>query len=363
MKRIIVSVNNDFSTDQRVQKVCNTLINNNFEVLVIGRKKTKTLKLKLPYKVLKFNLVFNRGMLSYAEFNTRLFFKLFFSKKDVLLANDLDTLLPNFIISKLFNIKLVYDSHELFSELPELINRPFKQKIWLTIEKLIVPNLKNTYTVNNSIANFYNKLYKTDFKVVRNFPKAQLSIAKSKLNFNPNDKKLIIYQGAINKGRGLELIIETMQYLNNALLLIIGSGEIETDIKKEVEKHKLTNVKLISRVLPSELKKITPLADLGISIEEDLGLNYRYALPNKIFDYVQAEVPVLVSDLPEMSAIIKKYKIGQVVNNRTPKKLALQIDILLNSKNKYLKQLKTAKKELIWENEEKQLIEIFNNLV
>lgn len=334
-----------------------------FDVLLIGRKLEKSLPLQRTYKTHRIDLFFNKGFLFYAEYNFRLFFYLFFKKKTVLLANDLDTLLPNYLVAKFQKKKLVYDSHELFTEVPELINRPKIQKIWLKLEQKILPKLKNTYTVCQSIANFYNKKYHTNFKVVRNIPvllTENIPLQKSKTQ----SPKTILYQGAVNVGRGLELMIETIQYLENHLFIIVGDGDILKDLKNLVKKKALENkVKFLGRITPSELKKITPNADLGLSIEEDLGLNYRYALPNKIFDYIHANVPVLVSDLPEMKRIIIDYKVGEIVTSRNPKKLAIQIEKILNSNSNSLKEnLKKATEELQWKNEEKILKNIFNNL-
>lgn len=358
--RLIVSVYNDISTDQRVQKTCNSLIDLGFEIYVIGRKKShKSLDVNLKFKTHKLNLLFKKGFLSYAEFNTRLFFKLLFIKKDILLANDLDTLLPNFLVSKIFNTKLVYDSHELFTEMPELKQRPFVRKIWQTIEENIVPKVNNCYTVSNSIANYYNYKYNTNFLVIRNFP-VNYSVNK---NESPKNINTIIYQGSLNIGRGLELMFETIPLIKNTKFLIIGSGEIENELKNKVKYLNLSSsVKFIPRTSPNELKKITPTADLGISIEEDLGLSYRYALPNKLFDYIQAEIPVLVSNLPEMSAIVKKYNIGEVAESRNPQNLATKIEKILYNKHKYHKHLKAAKQELNWENESKELKKIYQNL-
>ena len=122
-------------------------------------------------------------------------------------------------------------------------------------------------------------------------------------------------------------------------------------------------IKLISKITPNELKKLTPLADLGISIEEDYGLSYKFALPNKLFDYIHAKVPVLVSDLPEMKNIVQNYTIGEIIKDRNPKKLANQITtILQKDKNFYNSNLEIAKKALTWENEKESLKNIYNNL-
>ncbi|WP_299670186.1 glycosyltransferase [uncultured Polaribacter sp.] len=360
MKKIIISVTSDLSTDQRVAKVCNSLFNNGFDVLLIGRKLKNSKPLERKYKTKRFQLFFNTGFLFFAEFNFRLFCYLLFKKKDILLANDLDTLLPNYLISSIQNKKIVFDSHELFPEIPELVNRPNIKKVWLNLEKWIVPKIKNNYTVCNSIATFYKLAYNVNFETILNLP-SKKEIQKGELSLETNGKKIILYQGAINIGRGLELLIETMDFLNNHILIIIGNGDMYSVLKEKVAQKKLDHtVFFLGTMLPNELHKITPLADLGISLEEDLGLNYRFALPNKIFDYIQAEVPILVSNLPEMKQVVLDYHVGEIVRNRAPKKLATQIKQLLEKD--FTKELKVAKTKLIWEQQEEKLLSIFKNL-
>jgi glycosyltransferase involved in cell wall biosynthesis len=183
-------------------------------------------------------------------------------------------------------------------------------------------------------------------------------------HFETNNKKIILYQGAINKARGLELMITTMQYIENTIFVIIGSGDIKNKLQQQIQILKLKDkIKFISKVTPKELQKLTPLADLGISIEEDFGLNYKFALPNKLFDYIQAKIPVLVSDLPEMKNIIKKYSVGEIIQDRNPKKLAIQITSILYKKNDfYSLNLENARTVLTWKNESEHLKNIFNNL-
>ena len=362
LKKIIVTVTNDLTSDQRVHKVCRTLHNAGYDVFLIGRKLSNSKPLNRSYRTKRISLLFNKGVLFYAEFNLRLFFVLLFYKKDVLLANDLDTLLPNYLISKLQIKKLVYDSHELFSEIPELVNKPFTKKVWRSLERRVLPKLKNTYTVSNSIADYYDKKHQTKFKVIRNLPLMIRTISKGNFSFDHKGEKIILYQGALNIGRGLELIINTMPFISNCILVIIGNGDIIKNLKSYVKNINLVKkVRFLESLTPNELQKITPLANIGISIEEDLGLNYRFSLPNKIFDYINAEVPILVSNLPEMRKIIDTHKVGEIVKERSPQKLALQIKELL--KKDYSEELKKAKKELIWENQEEELLAIFRNII
>ena len=364
MKRVVISVTNDLITDQRVQKVSETLSENGFEILLIGRKLPNSLKVDLPFKTYRFKLLFHTGFLFYAEFNIRLFFKLLFKKKHILYSNDLDTLLPNYLIHKIFKTKLIYDSHELFTEVPELIDRAFTRNFWLKIERFMLPKIKNCITVCHSIANYYNSKHNTNFSVIRNVPLLNNLNEKGKFDFSTPTKKIILYQGALNKGRGLELMIDAMPYLGNYVLVLVGDGDIISDLKAKVTQLRLERtVKFISKKTPFELKKITSLAHLGISLEEDLGLNYKYALPNKLFDYIHAKIPVLVSDLVEMNQIVHKYKIGFILKNRNPINLAEKIKSILESENSIpISNFDLAIEELNWEKESKILMDLINKL-
>jgi len=364
LQRIVVSVTNDLITDQRVHKICSTLVDMNFEVLLIGRKLPNSLPLSRNYKTFRIKLLFNSGFLFYAEYNLRLFFKLLFLKKDILLSNDLDTLLPNFLISKLIGNKLVYDSHELFTEIPELIDRPKVQFIWLKIEKIILPKVKNCYTASDSIAIYYKDAYNSDFKIIRNVPYTIRNNVKSNFPFDIESKKNILYQGSVNLCRGIDLMIEAMQYVENALFIIIGDGDLLKEMKLKVDFLKLNHkIKFIASVSPEKLSALTPLADIGISLEEDKGLSYRYALPNKLFDYIQAKIPVIVSNLPEMRRIIDEYSVGKVLYDRSPKNLAkIVIEMLEKGKKPWQESLNKASNELVWENEKKKIKKIFQNL-
>lgn len=359
MKRIVVSVSNDLVTDQRVSKICRTLKEAGYEILLIGRKNYSQHTLNRDYKTKRMRMVFNRGFLFYAELNLRLFFVLLFTKKDVLFSNDLDTLLPNFFVSKIQGKELIFDSHELFSEIPELENRKLVKSFWLRIERWILPKLKKVITVSDSIKDHYENLYKIDVSVVRNLP-FNRKFTKKPFSFSTKNKKVMLYQGSVNIGRGLELMIETVKLLEDYMLVIVGSGDIIDDLEQKVLTEGLENkVKFTGKILPKDLKNLTPNANIGLSLEEDMGLNYRYSLPNKIFDYIHAGVPVIVSDLPEMKKLVEKYKVGQVLLQRTPESLAKLIKEV--EQNDYVSSLENTSKELNWNQEKGKLIELVNS--
>jgi glycosyltransferase involved in cell wall biosynthesis len=149
----------------------------------------------------------------------------------------------------------------------------------------------------------------------------------------------------------------------NANLFIVGSGDLKKELLEYTFKKKLINkIFFLGRVPFQQLKSITREFDLGLSFEEDTCLAYRYSLPNKIFDYIHAEIPILASDLPDISSLVINNKIGEVLSSRNPEEIASQIKYILNNKNKYTLNLKSAKKEFCWERQEKKIITLFNNL-
>lgn len=368
-KRVIVSVINDLVTDTRVKKTCDELVNLGFHVLLIGRKLPSSLQLPdWNYKAERMTLLFKKGVLFYFFFNVRLFFKLLFKKADLLFSNDLDTLLANYLISKLKNIPLIYDSHELFCEVPELKKTALKKKVWEWLEGFIIPKLKYAITVNESIADVYFDKYGIKFHVIRNIaPVTPVFHEKTKQELNmPMNKRIFILQGAgINIDRGAEELILAMKYIDDSVLYIIGSGDVWLTLQKLIVENGLGNkVNLVSKLQKEDLMNYTRLADIGISIDKDTNLNYKYSLPNKIFDYIQAEIPVLSSRLVEIEKIINSYQIGDFIESHEPKHIAEKLKEMLNS-NKYTKwkeNLKNAKNALTWDEERKVLINLVESI-
>ena len=367
MKKIIISVSNDIVTDQRVIRVAGTLIRNGYEVLIVGRVLPGTIEMgTFPYVIHRFSMCFKKGPLFYFFLNLRLFFFLLFRKVDILLANDLDTLSANFLVAKLKRIPLVYDSHEYFTEVPELVDRKIIKHIWLFIESSIVPKLKYIYTVNQSIADIYIKKYHVDVKVIRNLPECNNEEFPKVDIPGILTRKIILYQGALNMARGIDLAIRAMTHLKYAILVIAGDGPERKTLEELTEFLDLNgNVIFLGRKLPAELVGITAQADLGISFEQKVGLNYYYALPNKIFDYIHAEIPVLVSPFPEMEKLVNYYGVGEVVNSYDPKSIATQMNSMIQDQEKrklWKEKLIKAANELCWNKEEKSLIELFDNI-
>lgn len=362
-KKIIVSVTNDLTTDMRVDKICTTLLEMNYEVLLVGRVLPNSIRVRRKYATRRFKLWFNKGALFYANYNVRLFFFLLFNNFNALWSNDLDTLLSNFMISKIKGKHLVFDSHEYFTEVPELVSRPRVKEIWKRLEKRVLPKLKHVSTVSQSIADLYKTEYGIDVKLLRNVPALNNPIAEVE-NIKDEGKRIIIYQGAINVGRGVAEMVEAMQYVENSVLYVFGKGDISNQVEELVGKLGLTDkVKLMGEIQFGELSGYTIQADLGLSLEEDMGLNYRFALPNKLFNYIHSGLPVLVADLPEMKNLVQHYQVGEVIESHNPKHIADKINMMLNDQQKmnmWSENAKKAAKELNWENEKHVIKELLN---
>lgn len=366
--RAIVSVTNDLYTDNRVNKICLFLKDQGYDVLLIGRKRKTSIELApRPYRTKRMNLLFDKGPFFYAEYNIRLFLFLFFRKAELLVANDLDTLLANYLASGFKrNTRLVYDSHEFFTEVPELVNRPKVQRIWLRIERYIFPKLNTVYTVNRSIAEKYEQLYHKKLKVVRNISplwKPTVLLSKSDLGV-PEDKFILIIQGAgINIHRGAEEAVEAMRSLENTVLLIVGDGDVLPELKKTVNNYDLQNKVLFFGKRPyHELMNFTALADVGLTLDKPNNLNYRFSLPNKVFDYIHASTPIICTDLPEVTKVVKGNNVGLVLTDFTVDTLVEAVNELKENKELY-HQLKencrlAAEKES-WEGECEVLKEIY----
>lgn len=371
MKRVIVSVSNDLVTDNRVNRTCSILNEMGFDVLLVGRLRKRSLSLDFRnYKTKRIKLIFDNGPLFYAELNIRLFLFFIIKKVDILYSNDLDTLPANFFASKLKpKLKLIYDTHELFTEVPELENNKFAKNTWLRIERFIFPKLQYIITVNESIAKIYKTIYGKSILVIRNVPEKygnRIPLSKSKLGL-PEGKFILIMQGSgLNVDRGIEEAVLSMQFIDNALLILVGSGDVIPKVKELVAKNQLSEKVMFFDKRPYlEMMQLTSNAHIGLTLDKPLSDNYKFSLPNKLFDYIQAGIPVLSSQLVELKKIIDNYEIGCFVENISPEEIARKINFLIENPdklNQYKSNCVRAAEIENWENEKMKLIRFVNDL-
>jgi len=321
-----------------------------------------------PYSTRRMKLLAEKGPLFYGFFNFRLFWFLLFRKTSILVANDLDTLLPNVLVAKLKGKKLVYDSHELFTEVPELLQRPKVQRIWKRIEGFCVPKVKMAITVNHSIKEKYETLYNIPFKVVRNVsPKFVPETIQSKAALGLPEKPILIMQGAgLNVDRGVDLMVQAMRFVDSAVLAIVGDGDVIPEMKALVKQAGLEEKVLFFGKRPyAELMQFTANATLGLSFDQPTNPNYLFSLPNKIFDYIHATVPILCSNVVEVKRIVENYHLGEIVYDFQPEALGNQIETVLANPEK-LEEWKSnclkASAVEHWDKEVQQLEEFYPKL-
>lgn len=371
-KKIIFCVTNDLIHDQRMYRICTSLCNAGFRIELIGRQlpNSKTLQ-KTPYEQKRLYCYFSKGKLFYIEYNIRLFFFLLFQKTDAICAIDLDTILPVFAVTKLRSKICIYDAHEYFTEVPEVIRRPLIKKIWEKIANFTIPKIHHCYTVGEALAKELSNIYKVEFQIIRNVASwKDYNKHLSEKGFYNSDfyteNKILLYQGALNEGRGIEFAVDTMMYLEGYELWLAGEGDLSQFLREYTHEKSLSHkVKFLGMLAPDELREITQKADLGIHFTENLGLSYYYSLANRTFDYIHAGVPAIHPNFPEYQSIISKYAIGEILNGYCPKTIAKQIIDIVEDKNKSIKykiNCKAAAKEFCWEKEEEVLIRFYKEL-
>lgn len=322
MKRVILSVTNDLVTDQRVHRSCTALYEAGYDVTLVGRRLKDSSPVERPYRTVRMSLLFRRKAVFYAEYNLRLFIRLLFSKADLFYANDTDTLVANYLASVIRRKPLFLDAHEMFPEVPELVGRPRVKRFWTVVENWIFPKLEHCCTVCHSIADIYHDCYGIHMEVVRNVPFKNTSEKLSTIH----RPYTLLYQGAVNIGRGIEQLLAAMPLLPECRLLIAGEGDLYDTLRAHTHATGLdTRVTFLGRVPMEHLREVTLQADLGLSLLQNRGLNYYYSLPNRIADFAQAGVPVLATDFPEIRQVVTQYGLGTLLpsgDENYPRKLA-----------------------------------------
>jgi glycosyltransferase involved in cell wall biosynthesis len=365
-KRVYMTVSSDLATDNRVHRTCSVLEALGFQIFLFGRKKKSSPPMpQRSYNVKRLQLSFEKGPFFYAALNVRLFLILVFQKFDFIFANDLDTLPAAYLASRIKRKPIIYDSHELFTEVPELVSRPLVQNCWIRLERWMLPRVGELITVNASIARIFEQKYKVRAHVVRNVPMRIENLEphpKSFLGLTDAQTMLIIQGSGLNVQRGIEEAVLAMALIPNAVLFLVGDGDVIPSIKAMVKQMQLQErVRLVGRVPYHELLKYTAAADLGLALDKPLSLNYALALPNKVFDYIQAGTPILASSLIEIETLVNKHNCGVIISEVTPQQIAENINALIADPERmavYQSNCQKAAESEHWDTDKQVLIEL-----
>lgn len=352
-KKIICTVTNDLSYDQRMQRICASLVGAGYEVELVGRLRPGSAPLReQPFRQTRLRCTWEKGKLFYVEYNIRLLFYLLFSRFDQLCAVDLDTIVPVWAAGRLKGGWLVFDAHEYFEEAPEVVRRPHIKRIWKAVGRWFIPRMDRRYTVGPALAERFEALYGKPFGVVRNLPYRQEGLREKTLP----EKPVFLYQGALNEARGLEALIGIMPEFPQAELWLAGEGDLSDILRRIVQEHGLeSQVRFLGYIHPADLPRLTIQATIGFNLLENKGLSYYYSLANKAFDYIQAGLPSVQMDFPEYRRLQEAYGVFQLIADLQTETLIQAIRHLLEDREYYAEMSRrclAAAAELCWEREE-----------
>lgn len=361
MKRIVFTVTNDLSYDQRMIRICTSLANSGYQVLLVGRRMPRSVPLQQrPFSQKRITCIFHKGFAFYAEYNLRLFFFLLFCRTSAICAIDLDTIIPCRLVAVIRKLPAIYDAHELFCEMKEIVLRPRIYRIWKWIERTNVPAFKFAYTVNQPIADEFRRMYGKTFGVIRNLP------VLSPLAIPAKSERFIVYQGAVNEGRCFETLIPAMKEVN-ARLFICGDGNFMKQARQLAGEYGLNDrVIFKGKLEPAALRTFTESAYIGITLFDDRGLSNFYSLANRFFDYMHAGVPQLCVDFPVYRNIIEQHEFAVLVKDTSAPGLAAELNRLLSDDklyNRLQQNCMEARNTLNWQQEEKALISFYKNVI
>ena len=393
---IIFTVTNDLTYDRRMHRICGSLVRlGGYSVTLVGRALPYSTPLEnKPFEQKRLRCFFQKGFLFYAEYNLRLFFFLLFAKYDAVCSIDLDTLPAGCFATLLRRKKRVFDAHEYFTEVPEVVGRPFVKAFWEMVARVCLPFYRHTYTVGPSLAEIFEEKYGLKFGVVRNVshvnptpgptPERRGDVgytverpaidAVECSTVYPTSPLLsgvgpgvgLLYLGALNEGRGIETAIEAMQRLDNVQLWLAGEGDLSGELRCMATRLGVENkVIFLGYVRPDDIAHLVARAWLGLNLFENRGLSYYYSLANKFFLYMQAGVPVLTMNFPEYRALNGEHEVAVLLDELTPQAVVETVRRLLANKELYAclqKNCLAAREEWTWEREEKVLLEIWRKV-
>lgn len=340
-----------------MHKVADLLCRSGYTVTLVGREKTNSPEtLEKVYIQHRFPCLFQKGPMFYLEYNIRMLVFLLRESKGIVYAVDLDTLLGATFARLFKKVPLVFDAHEWFTETPELENRNWVKKIWNLIARWGIPKANVHFTVNQSLADIFSDRYKVKFFPIYNVPALENFLPASK----PVDRPFtLVYQGVLNKGRGLEELILAMPALPEVKLYIVGEGDLSDELRVLAAKSTAGNrIFFTGWLFGKDLVAITRNADLGLNLLVSGSKSYYYSLANKFFDYMYAGIPSLNMDYPEYEQILERYPVGKTISSLSPKAISDAILTIKNNPEVFQNMKNTcvdAVQDFQWEKEEKKL--------
>jgi glycosyltransferase involved in cell wall biosynthesis len=373
MKIISLLVTN-FKNDNRVYRMAKTLSQNGFPTTVVAWKKGDVLAQENfnGIEVERVTVKSDRwkrtnillGAIQYFEFALRVVSR--YRKVDAWHCNDYEAyIIGVFAKATRPKLKLIYDCHELESHRNG--KGTFMRFAIRTLEKLFIPWAELVITVSPSIQEFYKKKYNLPFvALIRNLPNEMQVVhsntLREKLRLDKN-QMVFLYQGMLAKGRGIEVLLNAFEarQTTDAVIVFMGFGALKEEIEEFASRNE--NIFFVPAVSYAEIPLYSGSADVGVNSVEPTCLSYKFSLPNKLFEYIQSEIPVLTNPLPDCVALVNEYKVGRVIPTWNLESINEVVsDVLKEDLSLYIPHLKAAKKILNWEVEEQVLISAYKTI-
>jgi glycosyltransferase involved in cell wall biosynthesis len=289
-------------------------------------------------------------------------------RADVIHAHDVNTLPTAWLAAKLSGARVVYDAHEISTSREGYSN--FRKLVgW--IERTLMPRVQGTITTTEARAKYFARAYGVARPVVlQNRPREQQAMRSDRIRAElelDQPWPIILYQGGVQQGRGLERLARVAADVPNAYFVFIGGGRLDDSLRLIVEELQLEQrVRFIPTVALAELPSYRASADIGVQPIENTCLNHYTTDSNKLFEYVQAGLPVVASDLPEIRRVVREHDLGVLVPESDSVALAAALRDLVGDEGKrqyYAAQSRKAASVLNWESQEHELLALYERVL
>ena len=361
MNRVVFAVNNDLSADQRMDRTAAALEGAGIHVHLIGvgrpaaESRPGTRSWVRPCWRKPWN-----GKLFYLAVNLRLFLRLLRVPADLLVAVDLDTLVAVRMAGWLRGLPTGLDAHEYFPGIAEVVTRPRTRALWRWVQNRFVPGVVVATTVSDGLARLLHQDTGVSFTVVRTMPDAPTRPVPP---YEP--VRRLVFQGRLNAGRGLEELVDAMEFVD-ATLTLAGDGDLERALRTRVARSELgEKVRFTGFVPPSDILDVLAGHGLAVNLYTGDALNNRHSLNNKFFLYVQAGLPILNIDYPEYRALAADHPVCHWVDDVSPRALAARIEAVLHDADGLVAMHRAAvraRSVWIWDREADQLVTAYHRV-
>lgn len=365
---VLIAVSSDPRYDSRSSKYLSCLLDEGFKAKVIGASSDGTVD--RDDTIIRVPMTYRGGKRFFLQFYQKIIPEVRRSAAKVVIAGDLFSLLPSILNKRKYSNgdlkpKLIYDSKELYEELPSLKTKGSSFMFWNLIEKASIKYVDQVLTVNKSISEILESKWKLPTTVIMNVPDVKQLPAIGK---RPLDKVTLVFSGGMQSGRGLHNLVKLLTRLPEKYeLKFIGDGALKPELEQLATSLNLSNrIHFIGRVKNTEVIEELSKATLGVYLMENSGLCHYLALPNKLFQFISAGLPVVVPKFPEMERVVNEFQIGAAIDPANIEAAASKVLELTRNQQEYRQLVENcwkAAKVLNWQVEKEKFLKVIRDLV